>query len=78
MHFCISGTPFLLEKSDDDDDDDDGDDDDDDDDDDELFFVVWLTDERCLGLFPARTNVRDPHQRESPTCYEQDLNLRRA
>ena len=24
-------------------------------------FVVWLTDERRLTLFHARTTVRDPH-----------------
>ena len=38
---------------------------------DELFwwivFVVWLTNERRLVLFPAGTIVRDPHHRESPT-----------
>ena len=49
-----------------------------DDDDDELFFVVWLTDERRLALFPAGTIVRDPHHLESPTRREQDLNLRRT
>ena len=32
-----------------------------------IVFVVWLTDERCLALFPAGTIVRDPHHRESPT-----------
>ena len=32
------------------------------------FFVVWLTDERRLALFPAGTIVRDPHHCESPTC----------
>ena len=37
---------------------------------DELFFVVWLTDERRLALFPAGTIVRDPHHRESPTRRE--------
>ena len=46
--------------------------------DDELFFVVWLTDERRLALFPAATIVRDPHHRESPTRRQQDLNLRRT
>ena len=40
------------------------------------FFVVWLTDERRLTFLPAGTDVRDPHHRESPTRYEQDLNLR--
>ena len=52
-------------------------DDDDDDDDDELF-LLWLTDVRCLALFPVRTIVRDPHHLESPTCYKQDLNLSRS
>ena len=46
----------------------------DDDEDDELFFVVWLTDERRLALFPDGTIVRDPHHRESPTRREQGLN----
>ena len=41
-------------------------------------FVVWLTDERRLALFPAATIVRDPHHFKSPTRREQDLNLRRA
>ena len=41
-------------------------------------FVVWLTDEMCLALFPARTIVRDPHHRESPTRREQVLNLHRT
>ena len=53
----------------------------DDDDDDKwgwIVSVVWLTDERRLALFPAKTFVRDPHHRESPTCREQDLNLRRT
>ena len=45
---------------------------------DEFFFVVWLTDERRLTLFPGDTIVRDPHHRESPTRREQGLNLRRA
>ena len=35
-------------------------------------FVVWLTDERCLVLFPAGTIVRDPRYRESLTRREQD------
>ena len=43
-----------------------------------FVFVVWLTDERLLALFPAGTIVRDPHHRESPTRREQDLNLRRT
>ena len=37
--------------------------------------MLWLTDERCLALFPAGTIVRDPHHLESPTRREQDLNL---
>ena len=37
-------------------------------------FVVWLTDERRLALFPAGTIVRDPHHHESPTHRELDLN----
>ena len=41
-------------------------------------FVVWLTDERRLALFPARTTARDPRHHESPTRREQDLNLLRA
>ena len=32
-----------------------------------FVFVVWLTDERRLALFPAVTLVSDPHHRESPT-----------
>ena len=50
------------------------------DDDDELFFVVWLTDERRLALFPAGTIVRDTHHCESPTptSCKQGLNLRRT
>ena len=43
-----------------------------------IVFVVWLTYERGLALFPAGTIVRDPHHRESPTRREQDLNLRRT
>ena len=46
--------------------DDDGDDDDDDDDDDDEIFL-WA------GII-----VRDSHHRESPTCHEQRLNLRRT
>ena len=41
-------------------------------------FVVLLTDERRLALFPAGTIVRDPHHRESSTRREQGLNLRRT
>ena len=40
-------------------------------------FVVWLTNEQRLVLFPAGTIIRDPHHRESPTCREQGLNLLR-
>ena len=39
-----------------------------------IVFVVWLTDERCLALFPAWTVFRDPHHLESLTLREQDLN----
>ena len=42
------------------------------------FFVIWLTDEKRLTLFPVGTIVRDLHHRESPTFREQDLNLRRT
>ena len=52
------------------------DDDDDDDDDDELFS--WLTDERYLALFPARTIVSNPYHCKSPTHCEQDLSLCRT
>ena len=38
-------------------------------------FVVWLTDERRLALFPAGTIVRDSHHLESPTRREQDLKI---
>ena len=41
-----------------------------------FVFVVWLTDERRLALFPAGTIVRSPHHRESPAHREQDMNLR--
>ena len=41
-------------------------------------MVWWLTDERCLALFPAGAIVRDPHHGESPTHREQDLNLRKT
>ena len=43
-----------------------------------IVFVVWLTGERCLALFPAGTIVRDPHHLESPTRCKQDLNLCRT
>ena len=42
------------------------------------YFMVWLTDERRLTLFPAATIVRDPHHRESLTHREQDMNLCRT
>ena len=42
------------------------------------YFVVWLTDERRLTIFPASTIVRDPHHRESLTHREQDINLCRT
>ena len=35
-------------------------------------FVVWLTDERLITLFPAGIIVRDPHHRESLTHRKQD------
>ena len=35
-------------------------------------FVVWLTDERRLVLFPAGNIVRDPRHRESLTRREKD------
>ena len=41
-------------------------------------FVVWLTNEKRLVLFPAGTIVRDPQHRESTTRREQGLNLRRT
>ena len=48
-------------------------------DDDDEFFVVWLTNQRCLNLFLAGTIIRDPHHRESPTLpqagFELALNL---
>ena len=43
-----------------------------------IVFVVWLTNERCLALFPTEATVRDPRHRESPTRREQGLNLRRT
>ena len=35
-------------------------------------FVVWLTDERHLALFPAGTIVKDPHHLESPIRCKQE------
>ena len=43
-----------------------------------IVFVVLLTDERRLALFPAGTIVRDPHHHGSPTRCEQGLNLHRT
>ena len=43
-----------------------------------IVFVVWLTDERCLALFPAGTIVRDLHHRKSPARREQGLSLPRT
>ena len=43
-----------------------------------IVFVVWLTNKRCLALFPAGIIVRDPHHRESLTRRKQGLNLRRT
>ena len=42
------------------------------------FSLVWLTCKRRLALFSTRNIVRDPHHRESPTHYEEDLNLRKT
>ena len=36
-----------------------------------IVLVQWLTNERCLALFPGRTLVRDPHHCESPTQCKQ-------
>ena len=43
-----------------------------------ICFVVWLTGERRLALFPAGTIIRDPPHRESSIRREQGLNLRRT
>ena len=43
-----------------------------------IVFVVWLTEEKRLALFPAGTTIKDPHHRKSPTRRKQDLNLRRT
>ena len=45
-----------------------------------IVLVVWLTDGRCLALFPAGTILRDPHHRESPTrriwtCAEPEFRI---
>ena len=49
----------------------------------EVFLTLLMMMMNCfwgvdLALFPAGTIVRDPHHRESPTCHEQGLNLRRT
>ena len=44
----------------------------------DCFCVVWLTDERRLAFFLARTIVWDPHHREFLARREQDFNLRRT
>ena len=41
------------------------------------YFMVWLTDERRLALFPAYNIAIDPHHLESLTSCKQDWNLRR-
>ena len=46
--------------------------------DDDDDFVVQLTCERRLALFPAGTIVRDSHHCESLTRREQDLNVCRT
>ena len=43
-----------------------------------MVFVVWLTDERRLSLFPVGTIAIDPHHRESLIRREQGVNLRRT
>ena len=43
-----------------------------------LLFVVWLTDERHLALFPAEAIVRDPYHFETLAHHKQGLNLRRT
>ena len=37
-----------------------------------IVFVVWLTEEKRLALFPAETIARNPHHRESQIRDEQD------
>ena len=37
-----------------------------------IIFVVWLTKERRLALFPTGTIARDPHHRKFLTRGEQD------
>ena len=38
-----------------------------------IAVVVWLTDKRCLALFPAGTIIRDPHHHESPNMLRAGL-----
>ena len=38
-----------------------------------IVFVVWMTNERRLALFPARTIVKDPHHHKSATRCKQDF-----
>ena len=40
-------------------------------------FVVSLSNETHLALYPAGTIFRDPPHRESPTRCKQDLDMRR-
>ena len=47
-------------------------------DDDDEFFLVWLTDERRLALFPVGTIVRDSHHPESLARRKRDLDLHRT
>ena len=49
----------------------------DDEDDDKLFLCYGWPANGVYGLFPAGTIVRDSHHRNSQTCGEQGLNLRR-
>lgn len=41
-------------------------------------FVAWLSNKRCLVLFPDRTIFRDIHHLDSPRRRKQDLNLHRT
>lgn len=43
--------------------------------DERVAFVVLLTNERRLALFPVEKIVRDLHHHEPPTRHEQDSNL---
>ena len=42
-----------------------------------IVFVVRLTNQMCLALYPTGNIFRDPHHRESPTRRKQGSNLRR-